>query len=92
VTKLLYIVKSKNEIKKEFSYFDERGSLKKKLWLKFYFYCKENSQWCWFRKNIALHSPNISNIEVNIVGKVRRARIFNLRGLSGKTAIIAEKR
>ncbi|MDP2175172.1 MAG: 50S ribosomal protein L19 [Bacteroidota bacterium] len=39
-----------------------------------------------------LHSPNISKIEVNKVGKVRRARIFYLRGLSGKAARIAEKR
>lgn len=39
-----------------------------------------------------LHSPNIEKIEVNKVGKVRRARIFYLRGLSGKAARIMEKR
>jgi large subunit ribosomal protein L19 len=39
-----------------------------------------------------LHSPNIDKIEVNKVGKVRRARIFYLRGLSGKAARISEKR
>ncbi|MFM6982892.1 MAG: 50S ribosomal protein L19 [Chitinophagaceae bacterium] len=39
-----------------------------------------------------LHSPNIDKIEVNKIGKVRRARIFYLRGLSGKAARIAEKR
>lgn len=39
-----------------------------------------------------LHSPNIEKIEVNKIGKVRRARIFYLRGLSGKAARIAEKR
>lgn len=39
-----------------------------------------------------LHSPNIDKIEVNKIGRVRRARIFYLRGLSGKAARIAEKR
>jgi len=39
-----------------------------------------------------LHSPNIDKIVINKVGKVRRARIFYLRGLSGKAARIAEKR
>jgi len=35
-------------------------------------------------------SPFIENIEVNKVGKVRRARIFYLRNLSGKKARIKE--
>lgn len=39
-----------------------------------------------------VHSPNIDKIEVNKIGKVRRARIFYLRGLSGKAARISEKR
>jgi len=39
-----------------------------------------------------LHSANIAKIEVNKVGKVRRARIFYLRELKGKAARIAEKR
>jgi large subunit ribosomal protein L19 len=39
-----------------------------------------------------LHSTNIDKIEVNKVGKVRRSRIFYLRGLSGKAARIVEKR
>jgi len=39
-----------------------------------------------------LHSPNIDKIEVNKIGKVRRSRIFYLRGLSGKAARIVEKR
>jgi large subunit ribosomal protein L19 len=39
-----------------------------------------------------LHSPNIDKIEVNRRGKVRRARIFYLRSLSGKKARIKEKR
>ncbi len=38
------------------------------------------------------HSPNIDKIVVNRRGKVRRARIFYLRKLSGKSARIKEKR
>ena len=37
-------------------------------------------------------SPFISSIEVNKYGKVRRARIFYLRKLTGKKARIKEKR
>lgn len=39
-----------------------------------------------------LASPFIDNIEVNKHGRVRRARIFYLRGLTGKKARIQEKR
>ena len=35
-------------------------------------------------------SPSIEKIELNKVGKVRRARIFYLRNLSGKKARIKE--
>ena len=38
------------------------------------------------------NSPFIDSIEVNKVGKVRRARIFYLRALSGKKARIKEKK
>ncbi len=37
-------------------------------------------------------SPFIENIEINKRGKVRRARIFYLRGLRGKKARIKEKK
>jgi large subunit ribosomal protein L19 len=37
-------------------------------------------------------SPAIDSIEVNKVGKVRRARIFYLRDLAGKKARIKEKK
>lgn len=37
-------------------------------------------------------SPFIDNIEINKYGKVRRARIFYLRGLTGKKARIKERR
>ncbi|WP_298778710.1 50S ribosomal protein L19 [uncultured Polaribacter sp.] len=36
--------------------------------------------------------PSIQKIEVNKSGKVRRARIFYFRGLTGKKARITEKR
>lgn len=39
-----------------------------------------------------LNSPFIDSIEVNKRGKVRRKRIFYLRGLTGKKARIKEKR
>ncbi|MCF0168751.1 MAG: 50S ribosomal protein L19 [Bacteroidales bacterium] len=38
------------------------------------------------------NSPFIDNIEVNKYGKVRRARIFYLRALTGKKARIKEKK
>ena len=37
-------------------------------------------------------SPAIESIEINKVGKVRRARIFYLRNLAGKKARIKEKK
>ena len=37
-------------------------------------------------------SPNIEAIEINKYGKVRRARLFYLRGLKGKKARIKQKR
>ena len=43
-------------------------------------------------RNFPLFSPNIESIEVNTVGKVRRAKLFYLRGLQGKSARIKEKR
>jgi large subunit ribosomal protein L19 len=39
-----------------------------------------------------LHSPNVSKIQRVRQGKVRRAKIFYLRGLKGKSARIQEKR
>ncbi|MBN2212873.1 MAG: 50S ribosomal protein L19 [Bacteroidales bacterium] len=39
-----------------------------------------------------LQSPFIEKIEINKFGKVRRARIFYLRKLTGKKARIQEKR
>jgi large subunit ribosomal protein L19 len=39
-----------------------------------------------------INSPNIDSIQVNKVGKVRRAKLYYLRNLTGKKARIAEKR
>jgi len=39
-----------------------------------------------------VNSPFIEKVEINRAGKVRRARIFYLRGLTGKKARIKEKR
>ena len=39
-----------------------------------------------------IESPAIDRIEVNKVGKVRRAKLYYLRKLTGKKARIAEKR
>lgn len=39
-----------------------------------------------------MESPNIDHIEVNKVGKVRRAKLYYLRELRGKAARIKEKR
>jgi large subunit ribosomal protein L19 len=41
---------------------------------------------------IPINSPMIDSIEVKKIGKVRRARLFYLRGLSGKKARIKEIR
>ena len=39
-----------------------------------------------------IDSPNIDSIEVNKIGKVRRAKLYYLRNLTGKKARIKEKR
>jgi large subunit ribosomal protein L19 len=39
-----------------------------------------------------INSPNIDKIEVNNRGKVRRAKLFYLRALTGKAARIKSKR
>ena len=39
----------------------------------------------------ALHSPNVSKIQRTRQGKVRRSKLYYLRGLTGKSARITEK-
>ena len=41
---------------------------------------------------VPIESPAIESIEVNKVGKVRRAKLYYLRNLTGKKARIREKR
>ncbi|BAF59899.1 MAG: 50S ribosomal protein L19 [Pelotomaculum sp.] len=43
-------------------------------------------------RTFPLHSPRIERIEVVRKGKVRRARLYYLRGLRGKAARIQDKR
>jgi len=42
-------------------------------------------------RTFPMHSPKIAKIEVTRKGKVRRARLFYLRGLTGKKARVKEK-
>jgi large subunit ribosomal protein L19 len=39
-----------------------------------------------------LHSPNVTDIEVERSGKTRRAKLYYLRGRSGKTSRLKEDR
>jgi len=43
-------------------------------------------------RTFPLFSPNIESIELNKSGRVRRAKLYFLRGRSGKSARIKEKR
>jgi len=41
---------------------------------------------------VPFHSPNIESVKVSRRGKVRRSRLYYLRGLTGKAARIKERR
>jgi large subunit ribosomal protein L19 len=43
-------------------------------------------------RTFPLFSPNIESIELNKVGRVRRAKLYFQRSRSGKSARIKEKR
>ena len=43
-------------------------------------------------RTFPVHSPNIAKIEVDRRGDVRRAKLYYLRGLTGKAARIKERR
>ena len=43
-------------------------------------------------RTFPLHSPNVQRIEVVRLGRVRRAKLFYLRKLRGKKALIRERR
>lgn len=42
-------------------------------------------------RTFPLHSPKIARVEVTRRGKVRRAKLYYLRGLTGKKARVKEK-
>ena len=42
-------------------------------------------------KIFPLHSPNVAGIDVTRVGKVRRAKLYYLRGKVGKASKVTEK-
>jgi large subunit ribosomal protein L19 len=43
-------------------------------------------------RTFLLHAPRIDSIKVRRLGKVRRAKLYYLRGLTGKAARIKERR
>ena len=43
-------------------------------------------------RTFLIHSPRIDKIEVTRFGKVRRAKLYYLRGLTGRAARISERR
>ncbi len=43
-------------------------------------------------RTFLLHSPRLEKVEVRRAGRVRRAKLYYLRGLTGKAARIKEKR
>lgn len=43
-------------------------------------------------RTFPIHTPRVAKIEVVRYGKVRRAKLYYLRALSGKSARIAERR
>lgn len=43
-------------------------------------------------RTFMMHSPNVESVSVTRRGKVRRARLYYLRGLSGRAARIKERR
>ena len=43
-------------------------------------------------KTFPIHSPNVEKVEVYRLGKVRRAKLYYLRGRVGKAAKVKEKK
>ena len=54
------------------------------------FTVRKNSNGIGVEKTWPLHSPNVEKVEVIRRGKVRRAKLFYLRSLSGKKAKVKE--
>jgi len=55
------------------------------------FTVRKNSNGVGVEKTWPLHSPNVEKIEVVRKGKVRRAKLFYLRDLTGKKAKVKER-
>ncbi|MGD8401018.1 MAG: 50S ribosomal protein L19 [Bacillota bacterium] len=60
--------------------------------LKETFTVRKVSQGIGVERTFPVHSPMLAKIEVSRRGKVRRAKLYYLRGRSGKSARIAERR
>ncbi|MBQ5601386.1 MAG: 50S ribosomal protein L19 [Clostridia bacterium] len=71
---------------------EPKGSLWRELSPKATFTVRKVASGVGVERIFPLESPFIESIELNKVGKVRRARIFYLRNLSGKKARIKEKK
>jgi large subunit ribosomal protein L19 len=56
------------------------------------FTVRKVSQGVGVERTFPVHSPMLAKIEVTRHGKVRRAKLYYLRGRSGKSARIAERR
>jgi large subunit ribosomal protein L19 len=56
------------------------------------FTVRKVSQGIGVERTFPVHSPMLAKIEVSRRGKVRRAKLYYLRGRSGKSARIAERR
>ena len=55
------------------------------------FTVRRNSYGIGVERTFPLHSPRVDSITVTRRGKVRRAKLYYLRGLSGKAAKVKEK-
>lgn len=60
--------------------------------LKETFTVRKISQGVGVERTFPIHSPMLSHIELVRQGRVRRARLYYLRNLSGKSARIAERK
>ena len=55
------------------------------------FTVRKISYGCGVEKTFPLHSPNVDKVEVVRVGKVRRAKLYYLRGRVGKSSKVKEQ-
>ena len=55
------------------------------------FTVRRNSYGIGVERTFPLHSPRVDSITVTRRGKVRRAKLYSLRGLSGKAAKVKER-